>query len=413
VCPPISRDGIDGMFRIVGILLIYSLLSFGGVLPHSALGISVVLAAAIALLVVTRCFDGGALDVRVVIFLSAASAISLWVSPRIGVPAFVGGWVFLAVRDSAERHLMAFLHFLLFIGVAEALLGLSQYFVAPGWIFGYLNEGSASSGTLINRNHFAGLLEMLVPVSFGLAYIAARLHRDVMRSYVYLLLGAFTALALIFSMSRMGIVALFVTVAFMVTIVRLQSSQKRMATVLGFGLAGLILSGALWVGVDAILVRYGTLLESEAALREGRMLVYRDSLGMILDNPWGVGVDGFRDLFRQYQTFRPELLFDHAHNDYLETAAEWGILLAAVFWGLVVAVLVKSVRAFLKTESLEHRGMLIASCGAIFSILVHSLTDFNLQIPSNAMLFCVFVGIALACVTRKDERFAEDGVRSV
>ena len=44
----------------------------------------------------------------------------------------------------------------------------------------------------------------------------------------------------------------------------------------------------------------------------------------------------------------------------------------------------------------EQRGILLVCIGAIFTILVHSLTDFNLQIPSNAMLFFTFIGISLA-----------------
>jgi len=170
-----------------------------------------------------------------------------------------------------------------------------------------------------------------------------------------------------------------------------------------FGLVGLILSAALWIGVDAILARYATLLESDAALREGRMLVYRDSVAMIADNPWGVGIDGYRDVFRQYQSFRPDLLFDHAHNDYLETAAEWGVVPAVAFWAFVIGVLVQAVRTFLRIQSPESRGVLLAASGAIFAILVHSLTDFNLQILSNAMLFCIFVGMALAEIVRARE----------
>ncbi len=275
----------------------------------------------------------------------------------------------------------------------HGLLGLFQYFVTPGWIFGYINSGS--SGTLINRNHFAGLLEMLVPAAFGLSYLAARRHRDASRSYVYLVVGAVISLALIFSASRMGIVSLFATLGFMALMIRMRASQKRIATAMGFGLVGLILGGALWIGVDAILARYGALLDTDAVLREGRMIVYRDSLKMIAENPWGVGVDGYRDVFRQYQTFRPELLFDHAHNDYLETAAEWGVLPAAAFWIFVMGVLVQSVRTFLRASSPEPLGILLASSGAIFAILVHSLADFNLQIMSNAMLFCMFVGVAI------------------
>ena len=165
-------------------------------------------------------------------------------------------------------------------------------------------------------------------------------------------------------------------------------------------LFGLALGGALWIGVDAILARYASLLEADAALREGRMLVYRDSLTMIAEHPWGVGIGQYQDVFRQYQSFRPDLLFDHAHNDYLETAAEWGVVPAVAFWAFVIGVLVQSVRTFLRIQSPEGRGVLLAASGAIFAILVHSLTDFNLQILSNAMLFAIFVGMAMAETVR-------------
>jgi O-antigen ligase len=117
---------------------------------------------------------------------------------------------------------------------------------------------------------------------------------------------------------------------------------------------------------------------------------------MISESPQGVGVGHFQDRFRQYQTFHPEYLFDHAHNDFLETIAEWGIPAAVGFWGFIMFVLVSAVRTFLGPGPSETRGILLACIGAIFSILVHSLADFNLQIPSNAMLFFTFIGIAAA-----------------
>ena len=117
---------------------------------------------------------------------------------------------------------------------------------------------------------------------------------------------------------------------------------------------------------------------------------------MISANPFGVGTGQYQDRFRQYQTFHPDLLFDHAHNDYLETMAEWGTPAALAFWCFIMFVFVSAVRAFLGPGPPERRGILLACIGAIFSILVHSLTDFNLQIPSNAMLFFTFVGIAAA-----------------
>ncbi len=339
------------MFGFLGIVWTFTLVNFGGVLPHTAFGLHLGMVVAVLGLFVVSALRGRVMDVRSSGALLAALAMGIWLGPRLGVPLFSGVWAYFACRNSDDRRLVRFLHFLLLVGIAEALLGLFQYFVTPGWIFGYINAGSSSSGTLINRNHFAGLLEMLVPSAFGLSYLAARRDPDLFRSYAYLVVGAVISLALIFSASRMGIVSLFATVGFMALMIRMRASQKRVATVMGFGLAGLVMAAALWIGVDAILERYGMLLEADAALREGRMIVYSDSLKMIADSPWGIGIDGYRDVFRQYQTFNPGLLFDHAHNDYLETAAEWGVLIAAGFWIFIIGVLVQSVRVFLTSQA--------------------------------------------------------------
>jgi len=273
------------MFVFVGILWVSALLSFGAVQPHSALGLNLAITAGVSGLFVVGSWRGQAVDLRRLAVLVGALALAFLIGPRLGVPLFAGVWVFSACRTSDGRLVVRFLHFLLFVGLLEALLGLFQYFVMPGWIFGYINVVSLSSGTLINSNHFAGLLEMLVPAAFGLSYMAAHRYRDVSRSYIYLAVGTVISLSLVFSASRTGIVSLFATVGFMVSIIRMRKSQKRIATAMGFGLVGMILIVSLWIGVDAILERYGTLLEADAVLREGRMIVYRDSLTMIADNP--------------------------------------------------------------------------------------------------------------------------------
>jgi O-antigen ligase len=161
-------------------------------------------------------------------------------------------------------------------------------------------------------------------------------------------------------------------------------------------LVGLVVVGTLWIGFDVIAARYKELVGEDAIVREGRVVVYRDTIRMIMANPGGLGPGEYQDRFREFQTFRPELLFDHAHNDYLESMAEWGIVVALIFWALILSVLIAAIRTFFGPTSPERRGILLACIGAIFSILLHSLTDFNLQIPSNAMLFFTFVGIAFA-----------------
>lgn len=378
------------MFFYLSFLFVYSLLTFGAVLPHSWLTLAILwIVGVIGLCLLRRRLGPSLIGV-----LLLGAILAAFVDIKLAVGIFTAGWAWLAACQ-VEQGVLRFYRVLIIVGLLEALLGLTQFFVVPGWIFGYQNPYGRSSGTLINRNHFAGLLEMLIPVAFAVAYIAARRYKEFARPYLYVLAGAFMGLALMFSLSRMGIFSFLTTLLFLAVVLRLRESQKKLAAALGLGLFGLVLAGTLWLGIDVIIARYATLLEEDTALEEGRMIVFRDTARMIAANPWGVGSGNYRDHFRKYQTFKPELLFDHAHNEYLETTAEWGIPTAVAFWVFIYFVLFRCVRAFLGIRSPERRGILLACMGAIFSILVHSLMDFNLQIPSNAILFFSFVGIGL------------------
>src|SRR5262249_40299835 len=159
---------------------------------------------------------------------------------------------------------------------------------SPGWIFGYINSAYRVSGTLINHNHFAGLLEMIIPAAIGLAYLVIVRSSKFAKGYVYLLTGAFMGLALLLSLSRMGIVSFTGTLFAIAMILLLERSSRRLAVGLTFTLAGLVVTTALWIGVDVIVNRYSELLAEEGLIREGRILVFRDVARMISDHPMGV-----------------------------------------------------------------------------------------------------------------------------
>ena len=84
----------------------------------------------------------------------------------------------------------------------------------------------------------------------------------------------------------------------------------------------------------------------------------------------------------------------HAHNDYLQSAAEWGIPAALVFWGFVLWRLRQAARTFFQSKDRWRQGIALGCVGAIFSILLHSFIDFNLQIPSNWMIFNIVLGLS-------------------
>jgi O-antigen ligase len=391
------------VFGVVSSLLVFLLLSFGGVLRHSWLTVEIAWILSAGLMLVYQFVKRRSVDSVLIAFIVSSGLIALTAQPKISVGLMCAGWAYVAASHSTPKKILRFFHFLLMVGILEAVLGLVQYFLFPGWILGYHNTSYITSGTLINRNHFAGLLEMFIPVSLGLAYMSSRRFSEVARPYLYLLAGAVMGLTLIFSLSRMGIFSFLTTVFFLAMVLQLPKSQRRASVALGFGMLTLVLVGAFWIGIDGIVQRYSELIGQDAILHEGRVVVYRDALRMIGANPAGVGTGNFQDRFRQYQTYRPDLLFDHAHNDYLETAAEWGLPLAAAFWSFLFFIVIRGVRLFVSIESPEQRGILLACTGAIFSILVHSFTDFNLQIPSNAMLFFTFVGISLALPLPEEE----------
>lgn len=383
------------MFTVLALFICYSLLTFGAVLPRSRFLLAILWLSGIAGCLVIAIFKKQRLSLSLIMIFLLAGMLFAFGQSRVAVGVLAAAWAYSAT-SAGTRSTLRFFHILLFIGLLQGLLGLFQFFISPGWIFGYINQSYRVSGTLINHNHFAGLLEMLIPVAFALAYVSSRRSDGAARAYLYLLASAFMGLALLFSVSRMGIFSFLVTIFFLTMVLQFRSFQRKRAVFLGLGMLALVLAGSLWIGVGVIVQRYADLIGEEALLNEGRIVVFRDAIRMIAANPLGVGVGKFQDRYRAFQTFRPELIFEHAHNDYLETAAEWGVPTAIVFWAFILFVIVRAVRVFASTRSREQSGILLACIGAIFSILVHSLTDFNLQIPSNAMLFFTFVGVSLA-----------------
>jgi len=380
------------MFSHLVLIILLALLTFGGVLRYSWFAICIAWCIGIAGLLI---FRSRRIDLKLVITVGCSAAMLAVFPTKTAAVLVALPWAWYAAQEG-NRRILRFFHVVMVVGILEAFLGILQFFVFPGWILGYQNSLPWPSGTLINRNHFAGLLEMMIPVPFGLAFIQARRYGGIARPYLYLFCSAFIGAALFMAGSRMGVFSFFVTVVMLTVLIRLRSSQRRLAAGMALTVVSFFLLTAVWIGVDSIWQRYEGLLQEEGVLQDGRLMVFRDTLRLIAAHPLGIGVNSYQDVFRKYQTYKPELLFDHAHNDYLETAAEWGFIPAAVFWSFVGSVLFKAMRAFIEFDSPEKQGILLACIGSIFSILVHSLVDFNLQIPSNAILFCSFVGIAFA-----------------
>jgi hypothetical protein len=132
-----------------------------------------------------------------------------------------------------------------------------------------------------------------------------------------------------------------------------------------------------------------------------RMGVWKDALRAARDSPVvGYGLGAFGAALPRYKTSAGELRVEHAENDYVELLVEAGssgLVLALLSVGLVAAALGPGLA---RQEDRLLRGVGTGAAAAIVALLVHGTFDFNLHIPSNALLFALSAAVALAAAGR-------------
>ncbi len=115
---------------------------------------------------------------------------------------------------------------------------------------------------------------------------------------------------------------------------------------------------------------------------------------MIRDYPLtGTGFGTFGVAFSRYQTSAIGSFVAHAHNDYLEFASDTGLIGAALVFLPIFWLFGKMVISFLDDLRFYRRAITLACIGSTLMLVIHTFVDFNLQIPANALIFSVVLGI--------------------
>ncbi len=319
---------------------------------------------------------------------------------------------YFAVLVSGERQRKRrLIYALVALGTAEAFYGLIQYLAnwQTIWWYSKKYDLEEATGTYINRNHLAGFLEMILPFAVCLAlYEGERLTFGRTRHSrrrgrtgpglagvaLWLTVAVVLMVALVFSRSRMGLLA---ACASLIVIFSLNVLQKRIVPVaLSLAFVLLSLSLAAWLGLRPALTRFEG-LGGELSSQETRLSIWPGTVKLISERPLiGNGLGTFPVAYTPYQKAFLTKFVNHAHNDYLEFASDFGIPVALVLFASILFVLIRSIRAFFWAESRFERNVSLACVGSIAAILLHSLTDFNLCIPANALVLAAILGIALA-----------------
>jgi O-antigen ligase len=302
---------------------------------------------------------------------------------------------------------------LIVLGSLEAAYGIVQYLTGYQKIFGFTKQfyTEDATGTYINHNHFAGFLELVIPFAAMMVFynLPSRSSRGITerqrgraggyspslhpRVLFYAFLVILLLIAVVFSRSRMGIFSVLASLILMAFLGQLGGGRRAWMVITLLVIAG-AMTYAIWIGLDPVISRFEALTPSGLENPYGRAAIWKQASGIIRDYPAvGTGLGTFVVAFRRYQTSSLDVVIDHAHNDYVEVATDTGILGAGLLFIPIMGLLIKMILACAGARSAYRRSVLLACIGSTAALLIHSTMDFNLQIPANALLFAVVLGI--------------------
>ena len=301
-----------------------------------------------------------------------------------------------------------------FYGTFMTLSGIEWHLFTPK----QYDQGVAT-GTFVNRNHLAGYLEITIACGIGLLLALRGGQKFTFRNSIELLIGpkarirlslVIMVIALVMTHSRMGNMAFFSSLTLVGGLFILTNKRHRARNSLI--LASIILIDVLvisqYFGLERLRDRLVNIqitdkIVNEEVVQKANVLrdnVFASSIPLVKENPIvGSRAGSFESVYQQYPGPDIRVHFDHAHNDYLQFMIEFGLMGLLPLAAFVMLSLWYALQALWFHESQYRSGIGFAAAMGISSILFHSATDFNLQIPANAATFVVLCAIATLAKT--------------
>jgi O-antigen ligase len=294
---------------------------------------------------------------------------------------------FLTAQAFRERpDLVKLAWFLLALGFSVALLGIIQHFTSEGTIYWFrqLAEGGEVFGPYVNRNHFAGFVELVAPV--GLSLLVFRgVHRD-----LFPMVGLLTIIpigALILSSSRGGIVSFAFEVGVLILLARTRKGLQggRIIAIGVVALAAVVLIA--WLGAATAIERFSETRVGDVTLTR-RASMFHGALHVFFDHPIkGAGLGTMVSVYPRHETIYDGRIVDHVHDDYIEMLAETGLLGGLCGLAFLWLLYQGAQKSFAAEQGHFSRAIHAGAIAAVCGLLLHSWVDFNLHIPANALLF--------------------------
>jgi O-antigen ligase len=247
------------------------------------------------------------------------------------------------------------------------------------------------SATYVNGNHLAGFLGMMVPLA--LSYLLMSRFSHTMK-----VLFAYCALAMLagigVTLSRGGILATSATLFVFCLVLLFQ--RRYWLPALGILAAFAALAVVFAAEFAAVQRRFERAFIS-GHLTDVRFEYWPAAVHVFEDHPlWGGGPGHFDSEFARYRPIQVQRRIGYAHNDYLNTLADWGcvgmVLIAAacalLYYGAwkIWPALRQADSDGVAAQKSDRSAFLLGACLGLLTPFFHSVVDFDMHIPANAVI---------------------------
>ncbi|OYT69658.1 MAG: hypothetical protein CFK52_13270 [Chloracidobacterium sp. CP2_5A] len=284
-------------------------------------------------------------------------------------------------------------------GAIFALYAIMQHFIGQGSYAAFRKLLATPFGTFVNRNHYAGMIEMLAPLAIALAAQRRRGADDDAR-WLYAVAAAVMLLSLAICASRGGWIAGLAGALSAGALVARSQRRLRRAALGSLLLIPLsVVLGVWWMGVDPLVSRLQATEDLPATADQvARNVIWKNTLTLIRERPIaGSGLGTFQIAYTRVDTSNGVNRVEQAHNDYLQLLAETGLLGFALGLAWLGWFLRRALRAGASARrNPEWRLVQIGALSGCIASLAHAFFDFNWQIPSNAAYFLTLAALATA-----------------
>ncbi len=320
--------------------------------------------------------------------------------------AAVGGFLLIMLAVNKRHHLNWVVEFIFWSGVVLGSLGIAQWLFNVNWVDQY----AAPSATFNNKNMAAQYGLLTWPLGVALFLRA----RTPIQEWVYGLTSGAILLFIIYTRTR----AAWLSIALEFTLLLAFLIYSALVLKRNFLREGIKLPIVIVVSILVLFfahltsdgfhwffLQVGEIAQTTAGQVKfdgtgiHRISIWANTLAMIWEHPFGVGVGNW---VVEYPLYHTKVLIDHemseavqhinTHNDYLEIGAELGWIGIVILIGLAISLGNNTLR-LIKNVDTSNREILLGVSLAIVGISFDAIFSFPFQQPVPIFLLCVYIGI--------------------